>query len=104
MTTRTRTRTRTDPNDTRTPKNRERAQQAADLFIEMAQYLERLARAYRDRAKYYRSGELLIAYDNLPPEAGDHMRHPVQRCIDTMSPYDVTGAYDRITAALKAIR
>ena len=78
----------------------ETAQIAADAYIELAQFLERLAKAYKDRAKHYRSGALQVGYSDLPAEAGDHMRHPAQRAIDGMSEYDVKATYERIRADL----
>lgn len=95
------TRTRTNRPKTR---DDERRQQCADVYIECAQFLRRLANAYQERARHYREGSLLIAYQNLPADAGDHMRHPVQRAIDSLSKYDVTGMYERAEQALRNIR
>ena len=80
----------------------ETAQRAADAYIELAQFLERLAKAYKERARHYRSGALEVWYSNLPPEAGDHMRHPAQRALDAMSEYDVKATYERIRGDLAA--
>ena len=91
---------------TKRPKNRdeERRQQVADVYIDVAQFLHRLAEAYKERARNYRAGTLLVAYENLPPDAGDHMRHPVQRAIDSLSKYDVVATYERADAALRDIK
>jgi hypothetical protein len=78
----------------------EPAQRAADAYLELAQFLERLAKDYRERAGHYRAGRLHTAYEHLPADAGDHMRHPCQRAIDAMSPYDVSSTYERLRAEL----
>ncbi len=80
----------------------ELVQKVADAYIEMAQFLEKLAAAYRERAKHYRAGELDIAYRDLPPDAGAHMRHPAQRAIDGLSEWDVHATYERVRARLQA--
>jgi hypothetical protein len=88
----------------KTTRKHEAAQQAADVYIGLAQALEAQAKRYRETAKYYRSGDLDVAYKNLPADAGDHMRHPVQRAIDGISIWNLREAYEQSEAELKAIR
>lgn len=77
------------------------AQRAADTFIEMAQSLEKEAKRFREYAKHYRSGELLVGYTNLPADAGEHMRHPAQRAIDVLSEWDIVATFKRLREELK---
>lgn len=78
------------------------AQKSADAYIELAQILEKQAKRCRELATGYRRGEFDPAYSNLPPEAGDHMRHPAQRAIDNMSWYDTREAVERLRTELAA--
>lgn len=84
------------------PRRNEPAQRAADAYIELAQFLERQAKEYRDTAKHYRRGNLSVGYENLPADAGDHMRHPCQRAIDRMSHWDILRTIERLRAELEA--
>jgi hypothetical protein len=83
-----------------TKPHNEAAQRAADVYLELAQFLEREAKQYREAAKHYRTGALDVAYTNLPPEAGPHMRHPAQRAIDRLSPWTITEAIERLRTEL----
>jgi hypothetical protein len=78
-------------------------QLCADAAIDLAQLFERRARMLKDRARLLRAGQSRVAYQNLPEDAGPHMRGRIQAAIDDIKA-DASVGYqaDAILAALES--
>lgn len=77
-------------------------QKAADACIEAAQYLEKMARALKDKARHYRAGELSPEYQNLPADAGPHMKGKTQRAVHELEwvSGNINGTLERMAKEL----
>lgn len=77
-------------------------QRAADAHIEAAQYLEKMARELKAKARSYRAGDLSPEYQNLPADAGAHMKGKTQRAVHDLewTSGHINGTLERIAKEL----